>query len=151
MEKKKLRKLIIMVVAVTAIIANMWGRLFPTEDELPTYLETNYQGVGSDLTTDETTTENNPFSEEQLSKYWHKATFDTVEDSMAYHLKKHGKGRTMAEYTQVAVEFYEKYKGEGRTCTLKDKTPGLKIEVGQGKHEKGGYWTSDGKIVTFWD
>jgi hypothetical protein len=83
--------------------------------------------------------------------YWHKGTFDSVEDSMEYHLMKHGKGRTIEEYTNDAMNFYNKNKNLGKTIQLKDGTFGIKIQTGKGKNKIGGYWTNDRKIVSFWD
>lgn len=39
----------------------------------------------------------------------------------------------------------------GKPVQLKDGSWGIKIELGTGKNKIGGYWTNDGKIVTFWD
>lgn len=70
---------------------------------------------------------------------------------MDYHLKKHGKGRTLEQYTEDAMDFYNKNKSHGKEVTLKDGTKGIKIQTGKGKNKVGGYWTTDGKLVTFWD
>ncbi|MBN1520586.1 MAG: hypothetical protein JW923_10920 [Spirochaetales bacterium] len=79
---------------------------------------------------------------------WHKATFDTVDDSIAYHLKTHGKGRTFKQYTDDAMSFFAKNKDQGVRATLRDGTEGIKIQTGTGKNKVGGWWTSDGKLVT---
>ena len=47
---------------------------------------------------------------------------------MKYHLNKHGKGRTVEQYTKNAKDFYVKNIELGQEVVLKD-----------------------GKIVTFWD
>ena len=39
----------------------------------------------------------------------------------------------------------------GQEVVLKDGTKAIKIQTGTGKNKVGGYWTKDGKIVTFWD
>ena len=82
---------------------------------------------------------------------WYKSTFNTEEESMNYHLKKHGKGRTIEEYTKDATDFYNKNKKLGVDVILKDGTHAIKIQTGTGKNKVGGYWTKDGKLVTFWD
>jgi len=76
--------------------------------------------------------------------------------SVRYHLAKHGKGRTAQQYTQDAMEFFQKNKHLGQKVTLKDGTAGIKIQTkikipGQKTQRIGGYWTQDGKLVTFWD
>lgn len=70
---------------------------------------------------------------------------------MEYHLKTHGKGRTIEQYTDDAIDFYNKNKNIGVEVTLKDGSKGIKIQTGTGKNKVGGYWTKDGKLVTFWD
>lgn len=87
----------------------------------------------------------------KTSEQWYKSTFDTVEDSMEYHLSKHGKGRTIEEYTKDAMDFYNQNKHLGEEVILKDGTEAIKIQTGTGKNKVGGYWTKDGKLVTFWD
>ena len=82
---------------------------------------------------------------------WYKGTFDSAINSMKYHLTKHGKGRTIEQYTNDAMNFYNKKKHLGEKIILKDGIVGIKIQTGVGKNKIGGYWTNDGKIVTFWD
>lgn len=90
-----------------------------------------------------------------LFNNWHKGTFANRTQSVSYHLAKHGKGRTATQYTQDAMNFFNKNKGLGQNVILKDGTQGIKIQTKQiinGKtHRVGGYWTRDGKLVTFWD
>jgi tetratricopeptide (TPR) repeat protein len=83
--------------------------------------------------------------------HWHKGTFNSSIDSMGYHLTKHGKGRTIEQYTNDAMKFYNKNKYLGEKIILKDGTMGIKIQTGAGKNKVGGYWSYDGKIITFWD
>ena len=66
---------------------------------------------------------------------------------MRAHLEKHGKGRTMEQYTNDALKFFQENKHIAREVTLQDGSRGLYIRTKSG----GGYWTLDGKIVTFWD
>ena len=49
------------------------------------------------------------------------------------------------------MDFFYKNKNFGKEVTLKDGTKGIKIQTGTGKNKVGGYWTHDGKLVTFWD
>ncbi|CAD7289224.1 tRNA(Glu)-specific nuclease WapA [Campylobacter majalis] len=90
-------------------------------------------------------------AKETITNNWHKSTFGSVEESMSYHLLKHGKGRTLKQYTEDATNFYNKNKQLGKKVILKDGTEAIKIQTGTGKNKIGGYWTKDGKIVTFWD
>jgi len=90
-----------------------------------------------------------------LFKNWYKGTFYNRIQSIRYHLTKHGKGRSALEYTKDAMNFFKKNKNMGRNVILKDGIPGIKIQIKSivnGKTKRtGGYWTKDGKLVTFWD
>lgn len=86
-----------------------------------------------------------------IADQWHRGTFDNVVDSMEYHLGKHGKGRTLQQYTIDAMNFYRQNKHRGTPVTLKDGTLGIRIQTGSGRSKVGGYWTVEGKLVTFWD
>ncbi len=90
-----------------------------------------------------------------LNNSWYKGTFPNKTQSLKYHLGKHGRGRTATEYTRDAMNFFEKNSHLGKKVTLKDGTPGIKIQTKtnvDGKTQRmGGYWTQDGKLVTFWD
>lgn len=91
-----------------------------------------------------------PISDETANK-WHKGTFSTARKSIKYHKNKHGKGRDVDGYTEDAMKFYDSHKSSGVKTTLKDGTEGVKIQIGKGKNKQGGYWTNDGKLVTYWD
>ncbi|MBN8828209.1 MAG: hypothetical protein J0H68_05835 [Sphingobacteriia bacterium] len=62
----------------------------------------------------------------------------------------------MEEYTKDALKFFEDNKHLGKEVILKDGSAGIKIkikltdETGKTKFN-GGYWTKDGKIVTYFD
>lgn len=90
-----------------------------------------------------------------LFNSWHKGTFPNKTQSVMYHYRKHGNGRTAVQYTKDAMKFFNKNKGLGQKVILKGGTQGIKIQTKQiinGKTQRsGGYWTSSGKIVTFWD
>lgn len=64
---------------------------------------------------------------EFLFNTWHKGTFANRTQSVMYHLGKHGKGRTAVQYTQDAMNFFNKNKGLGQNVILKDGTQGIKI------------------------
>jgi hypothetical protein len=53
------------------------------------------------------------------------------------------------------MDFFKQNKNLGQSVVLKDGTAGIKIQVKTrvgGKTQKiGGYWTKDGRLVTFWD
>lgn len=84
----------------------------------------------------------------KLESQWHRSTFDTVQDSMKYHLKYHGQGRSMEQYTRDASNYFNQNKNVAQKVTLEDGSPGLKIKTNR---DHGGYFTPDGKIVTYWD
>lgn len=94
-------------------------------------------------------------SGEFLFNTWHKGTFANRTQSVMYHVGKHGNGRTAVQYTEDAMSFFNKNKGLGQNMILKDGTQGIKVQTKQIINDKtqrvGGYWTADGKLVTFWD
>ncbi len=84
---------------------------------------------------------------------WYKSTFRTRIGSINYHTFKHGKGRSVGQYTKAAQDFFNKHKHLGTKMTLKDGSSGLKIRTkvqinGKGKSVMGIY-KPDGRIVTF--
>ncbi len=92
-----------------------------------------------------------------LNEIWHKGTFQDNSETIIYHLKKHGKGRSAVQYTQDAMSFFETNKQKGVKVILRDGTPGIKIQIqalteeGLPIKKIGGYWTENGKLVTYWD
>ncbi len=91
-----------------------------------------------------------------LAENWHQGTFPTITQSIRYHLAKHGKGRTAMQYTQDAMSYFRKNRHLGDTVVLKDGSAGIRIQTkvtvpSQKPRKIGGYWTSDGRLVTFWD
>lgn len=86
-----------------------------------------------------------------VSRKWYKSTFNRVEDSMAYHLKKHGRGRSITQYTYDALEFYNRNRHKAVAVKLNDGSSGYRIQTKINGRNIGGYWTKDGKIVSFWD
>lgn len=81
-----------------------------------------------------------------LEKNWSRGTFPTPLDSVRYHVNKHGNGRSATRYTKDAIAFYHKNYHRRKVWILHDGTRGYKIENGK----DGGYWTTDGRIITFW-
>ncbi len=54
------------------------------------------------------------------------------------------------------MDFFHRNKQLGQDIILKDGTAGIKIQTkvsipGQKTQKIGGYWTKNGKLVTFWD
>lgn len=91
-----------------------------------------------------------------LNDSWYKSTFPNRTQSVQYHLAQHGKGRTAVEYTRDAMDFFAQNQSLGKAVILRDGTAGIKIATkqplpGGGVQKVGGYWTSDGRLVTFWD
>ena len=91
-----------------------------------------------------------------LKDTWYKSTFPNRTQSVQYHLAKHGKGRTAVQYTQDAMDFFAQNRSLGQSVILRDGTAGIKIATkqprpGGGVQRVGGYWTSDGRLVTYWD
>lgn len=83
-------------------------------------------------------------------KDWDPATFESVEETAKYHLDKHGKGRTLAEYTKEAKDLWKKTKPEDRIpWRLKNGEMGWKIRGGLFGGE--GIYTNEGRIVTWHD
>ncbi len=106
------------------------------------------------------TSSKNRLSESGAGRYladtWHQGTFPNRTQSVRYHVLKHGKGRTARQYTRDAMEFFQANRHLGERVILKDGTPGIKISIKvttpEGTVKRiGGYWTEDGKLVTFWD
>ena len=65
-------------------------------------------------------------------------------------------GRTAFEHTRDAQQFFSRNRNLAAPVTLLDGTPGLRIQTrlpqpGGGSTKVGGFWTTDGKLVTFWD
>lgn len=89
-----------------------------------------------------------PVPEGSILRAWHRATFADEAASAAYHLEKHGGGRTLAAYTNDATEFFKANSGRGVAMTAKDGSAALRIKTPGGG--PGGIFTPEGKIITFW-
>lgn len=81
-----------------------------------------------------------------LNRTWDKGTFSHPLASVQYHTGKHGNGRTPLQYTNDAMSFYKKNQDKKRVVTRHDQKV-IKIQNGK----KGGYWTKNGKLLTYWD
>jgi hypothetical protein len=90
-----------------------------------------------------------------LRDSWHRSTFETPEASLAKHLQKHGGGRTPLEYTWDARRFFVTHRELAVPVELEDGSPGLRIKFKMSVNGKnrgvGGYWTAEGRAVTFFD
>ncbi len=82
---------------------------------------------------------------------WHRATFATEAESAAYHYGRHvlrpGLTHTFPQYTRDALTTFEQFGGLAKPVTLRDGSPGLLF---RNPGNPGGYFTPDGRIVTFW-
>lgn len=83
----------------------------------------------------------------KVENQWYKSTFNTVKESINYHVQIHGAGRTPQQYTKDARQFFKENSDIIQEVTLKDGTEGIKIKSGK----QGGYFKPDGRIVTYWD
>jgi RHS repeat-associated protein len=77
---------------------------------------------------------------------WKNVNFNTVSASIRYHLSKHGSGRTVAQYTQDALDLLRNFRHLAKPVLLKDGTTGFKIKIPGGQF---GIYDSSGKIITF--
>ena len=89
------------------------------------------------------------FSEETLA-HWDQATFPTAHECAFYHWQKHASylGKSPEEYTSDALDFFKREKERARPLTLKNGERGFIIRTGPGG--PGGYFTQDGRVVSFW-
>ncbi|EPZ51036.1 hypothetical protein M902_2851 [Bacteriovorax sp. BAL6_X] len=86
----------------------------------------------------------------------HKGMHSSVSDSLAYHVAKHGKGRSATEYVNVGLDFFNKNKNIAVKTIFKDGTEGYRIQtkytnsLGK-KVNRGGLFTKDGRLLSYWD
>jgi hypothetical protein len=81
-----------------------------------------------------------------LEKRWDKGTFPTVEKSIEYHVKKHGKGLSAVEYTQRGEKAFKDV-GAAPSSTA-DRLGRPAVKVVSDKFGKG-LFTPKGKIIWF--
>ena len=82
------------------------------------------------------------------AKYWDKGTFPNSRASLRYHYDKHGAGMTVAEYTNAARSFMNR-NASVLTYTYNYKLNNVSWYFNY-LYGHGGYFTSGGKILTFW-
>ncbi len=83
----------------------------------------------------------------RLEAKWARGTFASEQESINRHYLKHGAGRTLEEYTNDALKFWETNKGEAQWGRWNPKwEPSYRLEVGSEK----GYYTADGRILSYW-
>ena len=86
---------------------------------------------------------------------WHKSTSDTERMAWERHVEKHARGRSALEYTADARRFFLEHRDLATPSVLKDGTMGMRIKfkvtVDGTKRSIGGYWTPEGRVVTFFD
>jgi RHS repeat-associated protein len=83
-------------------------------------------------------------------RHWDEATKGSKVWNFYRHWKKHGRGLdgkylNPRKYTKMALKFYKKNRQDGIPHVLQTQKEGLKFQG-----TPGGYFTKDGKIVTFW-
>ncbi|GLW65303.1 hypothetical protein Arub01_35470 [Actinomadura rubrobrunea] len=93
---------------------------------------------------------NECITDDNAADYWAATNFKSVEETIDYHLAKHGKGRTLAEYTREARKLWDETDPKDMIPErLKDGSTGWRIEGGLLRGT--GIYTKDGKIVTWFD
>jgi RHS repeat-associated protein len=86
--------------------------------------------------------------EKAIVDKWARGTFENVVDSMEYHFGKHGSGRTLEQYTDDALGFFEQNRGEAQWGKWSPNwEPAYRLKLGS----QGGYFTSEGSVITYWD
>lgn len=86
--------------------------------------------------------------EKAVADRWAKGTFNSVADSIEYHFSKHGNGRTLQQYTEDAVRFFQENKGQAQWGRWNPNwEPSYRLKVGN----RGGYYTADGQVLSYWD
>jgi hypothetical protein len=86
--------------------------------------------------------------EKAVADRWAKGTFNSVADSIEYHFSKHGNGRTLQQYTQDAVRFFQENKAQAQWGKWNPNwEPSYRLKVGN----RGGYYTADGQVLSYWD
>ncbi|MGB0757464.1 MAG: FG-GAP-like repeat-containing protein [Patescibacteria group bacterium] len=82
----------------------------------------------------------------QVLGSWRNVNKNSITETIKYHHRVHGAGRTISEYTQDGNSFYSKYKDQGRPHLLNNGETGLKIRVKENNYY--GIYDSDGKQVS---
>ncbi|HKP54738.1 MAG TPA: PA14 domain-containing protein [Chloroflexia bacterium] len=83
----------------------------------------------------------------RVKRLWRPGTWNTVEDSITYHYNKHGAGRNLEQYTLDALRFFRQNRSQAVWGQWNPKwAPSYKLKIGN----MGGYFTHDGRVLTFW-
>lgn len=82
---------------------------------------------------------------------WDNGTFPNRMQSIRYHLQKHGNGRTAWEYTKDGCNFFNCNRNKAEQLILKNGKIGMRIQTKTVIGNEGGFWTLNGKIITYWD
>jgi RHS repeat-associated protein len=86
--------------------------------------------------------------DEAIVGRWAQGTFRNSADSLEYHFAKHGAGRSLQQYTDDAAGFFETNRGQAEWGKWNQNwQESFRLKVG----DRGGYYTADGKILTYWD
>ena len=85
---------------------------------------------------------------QQNAKHWDKGTFATRYGSLKYHYSKHANGLSPAQYTQYALDFVS-FNSSSFKYTFNYKFGNVSWYYNN-MFGVGGYYTSAGKIITFW-
>ena len=138
-------KVIVKAASYAKPVVKRLGKVIKTGlGKVAVYIERKFGGVA------------NKSGTQFLKSNWSKGTFDFQSNSILYHLKKHGKGRSAVQYTKDAMNIFKNNKNFAKEVVLKNGQKGFHIqkkyinEAGK-KVNRGGYWDSLGKVITFWD
>ena len=90
-----------------------------------------------------------------LRASWHPGRSETLEESWTYHLQRHGRGRSLLEYTLDARRFFLEHRELAVPATIGNGEEGLLIrfraKIDGRTMRIGGYYTRDGRVVTLFD
>jgi hypothetical protein len=83
-----------------------------------------------------------------IAASWAKGTFPNVVLSIEHHFEKHGRGRTLEQYTFDALRFFNEHKDKAQWGRWKaDWSESFRLKIG----EQGGHFTPGGRILSYWD
>jgi RHS repeat-associated protein len=86
--------------------------------------------------------------ERSIAGRWARGTFATAADSIAYHFAKHGGARTLGQYTDDGARFFAENRGLAQWGKWNPRwEESFRLKLG----EQGGYFTADGRILSYWD
>jgi hypothetical protein len=66
-----------------------------------------------------------------VANNWYDASFGELFKTIEYHYAKHGLGKTLQEYTDDAILFFNNNKGAGKSVILQDGVKGIYIRIGK--------------------